>query len=555
MRWVAEDLTHRVELQDHFERRPSFCGSFTVFDGIKSPIQNISGEVVREHNHFVPFAASHYTGSMSSRSIGISPIIEINREATAPLHKQIYDAYRARILRGDLRPGQQIPSSRDFASDIQVSRFPVLHAYAQLLAEGYFETRVGAGTFVSGSLPEQLLSVERQKSPSTQIRSGPRPVAHRSLLYPPALGSPKLHGWGAFGVHQPAFDQFPFQIWSNLVAQHSRNPSAKAIHYVNPLGSQQFRETICSYLRTARGVNCEANQVMVVSGSQQALDITARVLFDPGSRVLVEEPGYVLGRTVLAAAGCHLVPVPVDNEGMVIEEVVRRKQKARAAFVTPSHQFPLGSTMSASRRLHLLNWAQGTGSWVIEDDYDSEFRFESRPVASLQGLDVNARVIYIGTFSKVLFPSLRIGYIVIPTDLVERFIAVRIAMDIFPPYLYQEVLTDFMNQGHFGRHIRKMRQLYGERRTVLIESIREEFGDALEVHGTEAGMHLAVTMKNGISDRTIAARAAAERLWLWPLSPSYLGKAPRQGFVLGFGSVAANQIPRSVRKLRTIIGE
>jgi GntR family transcriptional regulator/MocR family aminotransferase len=476
----------------------------------------------------------------------------VDREAAAPLHKQIYDAYRAAILRGNLRPGQQIPSSREFASDIQVSRFPVLHAYAQLLAEGYFESRVGAGTFVSVSLPEQLLSVERPARPSAPAPTGPRPVSRRSALFPQVDLSLLLRGWGAFGVHQPAFDQFPFQTWSSLVVEHSRNPNAKAIHHIHPLGSQAFREAICSYLRTARGVNCDAGQVMVVSGSQQALDITARVLFDPGTRVLVEEPGYRLGGTVLAAAGCQLVPVPVDHEGMVIEEVLRRRQKARAAFVTPSHQFPLGSTMSASRRLHLLNWAQSTGGWIIEDDYDSEFRFESRPVASLQGLDANARVIYIGTFSKVLFPSLRIGYIVIPADLVERFIAVRLAMDIFPPYLYQEVLTDFMNLGHFGRHIRRMRQLYGERRAVLIESLHEEFGARLEVQGAEAGMHLTVTMKDGVSDRAIAARAAAERLWLMPLSPAYLGRRARQGFVLGFGSVPANQIPRAVRKLRAI---
>jgi GntR family transcriptional regulator / MocR family aminotransferase len=492
---------------------------------------------------------------MSSHHGGISPLIVIDRESRASLHKQIYDAFRASILRGVLRPGQQIPSSREFASEIHVSRFPVLHAYAQLLAEGYFESRVGAGTFVSASLPEQLLSVDGHASTSAPAPSGPRPVAQRTFLVPKAEGSPSLHGWGAFGVHQPAFDEFPFQIWSSLVTRHSRNPSARALHYVHPQGSNAFREAISSYLRTARGVNCDASQVMVVSGSQQALDITARVLFDKGNRVLVEEPGYRLGRAVLAAAGCQLVPVPVDNDGMVISEVIRRRQKARAAFVTPSHQFPLGSTMSATRRLHLLNWAQSTGAWIIEDDYDSEYRFESRPVASLQGLDRNARVIYIGTFSKVLFPSLRIGYIVIPPDLVERFMAVRIAMDIFPPYLYQEVLTDFMNQGHFGRHIRRMRQLYGERRTVLIESLREEFGDRLEVHGAEAGMHLTVTMNDGRSDRAIAAKAAAERLWLWPLSPSYLGKKARQGFVLGFGSITTNQIPRAVRKFRTIFDQ
>jgi GntR family transcriptional regulator/MocR family aminotransferase len=492
---------------------------------------------------------------MSSQPIGILPIMMVDRDADAPLHKQIYDAYRAAILRGDLRPGQQIQSSREFASEIQVSRFPVLHAYSQLLAEGYFESRVGAGTFVSCSLPEQLLSVERHARPLAPTPSGPRPVSRRSALFPQVDLSLFLRGWGAFGVHQPAFDQFPFQVWSNLVVEHSRNPNAKAIHYVHPLGSQAFREAICAYLRTARGVNCDASQVMVVSGSQQALDITARVLFDPGSRVLVEEPGYKLGRTVLAAAGCQLVPVPVDNEGMVIEDVIRRKQKAQAAFVTPSHQFPLGSTMSATRRLHLLNWAQSTGSWIIEDDYDSEYRFESRPVASLQGMDGNARVIYIGTFSKVLFPSLRIGYIVIPADLVERFIAVRLAMDIFPPYLYQEVLTDFINQGHFGRHIRRMRQLYGERRAVLIESLKEELGNRLEVHGASAGMHVSVTMRGDVDDRAIAAKAAAERLWLMPLSPAYLGKKPRQGFVLGFASTPANQIPRAVRKFRAILND
>jgi GntR family transcriptional regulator/MocR family aminotransferase len=292
---------------------------------------------------------------------------------------------------------------------------------------------------------------------------------------------------------------------------------------------------------------------MVVSGSQQALDITARVLFDPGSPVWVEDPGYRLERIVLAAAGCRLIPVPVDRDGMNISVGIKRHRKARAAFVTPSHQFPLGSTMSLSRRLQLLNWAQSSGAWIIEDDYDSEYRYESLPIASLQGLDVNSRVIYIGTFSKVLFPSLRLGYIVIPPDLVDRFMAVRFAMDIFPPYLYQEVLADFMRMGHFTRHIRRMRQLYGERRTVLVESLRNEAGIDLEVQGAEAGMHLTVTLPAGISDVEIAAKAARDRLWLWPLSPSYFSEQPRQGFILGFGSTPTNQISKAVRSLRAAI--
>jgi GntR family transcriptional regulator/MocR family aminotransferase len=259
-------------------------------------------------------------------------------------------------------------------------------------------------------------------------------------------------------------------------------------------------------------------------------------------------------RRVLTAAGCRLILVPVDGEGMMIAQGIKRHRNARAAFVTPSHKYPLGSTMSATRRLQLLNWAQSSGSWIIEDDYDSKYRYGSKPIASLQGLDVNSRVIYIGTFSKVLFPSLRIGYIVIPPDLVGRFAAMRFAMDIFPPYLYQEVLTDFMLLGHFGRHIRKMRQLYSQQHGALIKSIRAEFGETLEVHGANAGMHLTVTLPEGFQDEEIAAAAAQGRLWLSALSPCYLGRKSRQGFILGFGSTPADQIPKAVRQLRAALG-
>jgi GntR family transcriptional regulator / MocR family aminotransferase len=483
------------------------------------------------------------------------PIFSIDRSSLSPLHKQIYDSYRAAILRGDLRPGQQILSSREFAAELRVSRFPVLNAYSQLLAEGYLETRTGAGTFVSASLPEQQMSVDLPVGRAAPTPSGPRPVSRRSKLYPLFPGTPILRGWGAFGVHQPALDQFPFPIWAGLVSHHSRNPHVRAIHRIDPRGAERFRGAICDYLRTARGVKCSPDQILVVSGSQQALDITARVLLDPGNSVWVEEPGYHLQRIVLNAAGCRIVPIPVDGDGMNVNEGIKRAPRARAAFVTPSHQYPLGSTMSASRRIQLLNWAHSAGAWVIEDDYDSEFRYESLPIASMHGLDRNARVIYIGTFSKVLFPSLRLGYMVIPPDLVDRFVAVRHAMDIFPPYLHQEVLADFIIEGHFTRHIRKMRQVYKERRSVLIDSLAREFPAhrGYEVHGVEAGMHLAMTFPPGLNDVEIAARAARSRLWLWPLSPSYLGKNPRHGFNLGFGSSLPNQIPRAVRLMRSLI--
>jgi GntR family transcriptional regulator/MocR family aminotransferase len=486
---------------------------------------------------------------------GILPTIVVDRKAESPLHKQIYDGFRAAILRRELRPGQRIPSSRELADELRVSRFPVLNAYAQLLAEGYFESRVGAGTFVSASLPEQKMSVTLPSEMAVQTPSGPRPVARRSFHYPDFDTPAANRGWGAFGVHQPDLDQFPFQIWSSLVTRHSRNPHAHAIHYINPLGSERFREAIADYLRTARGVKCDKNQIMIVSGSQQALYITARVLFDPGDSVWIEEPGYRLQRSVLTSAECRLVPIPVDSEGMDVAAGIRTRRKAKAAFVTPSHQYPLGATMSASRRLQLLNWAQYSGAWIIEDDYDSEFRYESLPIASLHGLDVNSRVIYIGTFSKVLFASLRIGYIVIPPDLVERFIAVRHVLDIFPPYLFQEVLSDFINEGHFTRHLRKMRQVYGEKRTTLVNSLRGEFGKVLEIHGAEAGMHLTVTLPEGWNDIEIGLKAARDRLWLWPLSKSYVGGKFRPGFILGFGSTPVDQIPRHVRHMRTLLSD
>src|SRR5271170_179128 len=490
---------------------------------------------------------------MKRISGGFSPMIAVDRKAKDPLHKQIYDAYRSMIVGRRLRAGQQIPSTRTLALELKVSRIPVLTAYSQLLAEGYFEARAGAGTFVCSSLPDQVTWSASSATRSLPPRAASRAVGRRALLLPPYEKIPWLRGLGAFSVSQPAYDQFPFQIWSRLIIRHSRNPHVSELHYGSPLGLESLREAICTYLGTARAVRCDPQQVMIVSGSQQALEISSRVLLDEGSAVWMEEPGYWLTRQVLKAASCRLVPVPVDEEGIDVAAGIKACRKARAVYVAPSHQYPIGATMSASRRLQLLAWAESSGSWIIEDDYDSEYRYGSMPIASLQVLDSNSRVIYIGTFSKTLFPSLRIGYVVIPPDLVDRFITVRISMDIFPPYLHQEVLTDFINEGHFARHIRKMRLLYGERRSTLVSCIRDEFGDELQVHGAEAGMHITVTLPEGLQDVEIAGRAAGDRVWLWPLSPSYLGKKKRQGFVLGFGSAPIEQIPRAVGALRAAI--
>ena len=326
----------------------------------------------------------------------------------------------------------------------------------------------------------------------------------------------------------------------------------KAVHYGDQMGSRELREAIANYLKIARSVRCEAKQVMIVNGSQQALEISARVLFESGSHVWVEEPGYRLAREVFTLNGCQLVPIPVDTEGLDVAAGIKKCRKARAAFVSPSHQFPLGVTMSASRRLKLLDWAQSSGAWIIEDDYDSEYRYESRPIASLQGLDANSRVIYVGTFSKVLFPSLRLGYIVIPPDLVDRFLMTRRVMDLGPPTFYQEVLADFIEEGHFERHIRRMRLFYRELRKLLVDSIGRDLGSLVKVVGHDAGMHLAVMLQNGGRDVEVAHRAARENLSIWPLSPSYLGAA-RQGFILGFGGAKISEIPSAIRKLRAVM--
>jgi GntR family transcriptional regulator / MocR family aminotransferase len=490
---------------------------------------------------------------MSRVPSGLTPVIAIDRKTRKPLHRQIYDAYRAAIIDGRMRPGQRVPSTRVLASELNLSRFPVLNAYSQLLAEGYLTSRVGAGTVVSRLLPDHSAPSAPTRARALATTSGPRPIADRCSQLPHIPPYPWLLGWGAFGVGQVAVDQFPAQLWSNLVARHGRNMGVKSLHYGDGMGSLALRETIASYLKTARSLRCDPEQIMIVSGSQQALEISARVLVDPGSRVWVENPCYRLARDVFSLAGAELVPVPVDQDGLDVAAGIKLCPKARLAYVTPSHQFPLGHTMSASRRLQLLNWAQKTGAWIVEDDYDSEYRYESLPIASMQGIDNNSRVIYIGTFSKVLFPSLRLGYVVIPPDLVEHSFAFRRIIDLTPSGLYQEVLADFIGEGHFARHIRRMRVLYRERRSALVDNIRSELGSMVEVLGSEAGMHLTIVTRRRCRDFEIAHRAAKQNLWMWPLSLSYLGRPPHSGFILGFGSAQLEAIPGAVRKLRNLL--
>jgi GntR family transcriptional regulator/MocR family aminotransferase len=484
------------------------------------------------------------------------PPIAIDNHADTPMYRQLYDWFRKAIISGQLRSGQRVPSTRNLAAELKVSRIPVLNAYEQLFAEGYLETFLGAGTCVARSIPDDALTPTNSKAHLKRdgiTELGLRRMSRRAAALTQLPTQSWLNIVGAFRVSLPALEHFPIGVWSKLVARHSREPSRGTMGYGDAMGNLPFREAVAEYLGAVRGVRCTASQIMVTTGSQQGLHLCAQVLLDPRDCVWVEEPGYASARQAFIAAGAQLIPVPVDLEGMNIARVGRRDHNPRAVYITPSHQYPLGMTMSATRRILLLNSAAQSGAWIIEDDYDSEYRFGSHPIASLQGLDTDGRVIYVGTFSKVMFPALRLGYVVVPNDLIPAFAAARDAADVFSSTLYQLVLTDFIREGHLARHIRRTRMLYMERRKVLVNAIQAQMGDMLDVLGAEAGMHLVARLPAGRNDLEVSRRAAQLGISATPLSTCYLKPPARGGLILGYGGANLQQIHDGVSKLRTSI--
>jgi GntR family transcriptional regulator/MocR family aminotransferase len=345
----------------------------------------------------------------------------------------------------------------------------------------------------------------------------------------------------------PALDQFPYRLWSRLAARRWRRQPL--LDYGDPGGYAPLREAIAEYVRLARGARCLAEQVIITSGSQQGVDLAARVLLDPGDAVWMEDPGYSGARAALQVAGASIVPVPVDREGLVVEEGERVAPEARLAYVSPSHQFPVGVTMSAGRRLALLRWASRAGAWILEDDYDSEFRYDARPLAALQGMDEDGRVIYVGTFSKTLFPALRLGYLIVPEGLVEVFRAARAVSDRQSPTMDQVVLADSLVGGHFARHARRMRRLYSERQEVLVDAVRGRLGDRLEVFPSAAGMHLLGWLRPAVDDTLVSAKAAALGIEAAPLSRYALVQPPRGGLLLGWAAYSPQAIREGVVRL------
>lgn len=477
------------------------------------------------------------------------PLIAFDR-ASGRFHKQVYDGYRAAILEGRLRPGQRVPSTRTAARELGISRLPVLNAFEQLQHEGYLDSRAGSGTYVAASMLDRASGA--RPNPRTGARS-PTPPSPVPKAWRDVGASVPRTDQSAFRVSLPALEHFPHKTWARLVSRHARHMPIELMAYGEPAGHLPLRHAIADYLRRSRAVTCEASQILIVSGSQMALQLCARVLLKAGDSFGVEEPGYPGARNALGATGAILRTVAVDDDGLMVGSMDRDKQTARVMYVTPSHQYPLGVSMNVARRLKLLDWARRNRSWIIEDDYDSEYRYASRPLAALQGMDEAARVIYIGTFSKVLFPALRVGYLVAPASLVDSFIAHRDAFDLFSPTLYQLALTDFLSDGHFGRHVRRMRAIYQRRRDALVEAIRRRLDGILTIVNADAGMHLTAWLPTGIDDREVARYAAMRGISATALSSCYAGKLSRPGLVLGFGGVAEEAIAPAVETLARAI--
>ncbi|SAK97392.1 transcriptional regulator [Caballeronia fortuita] len=472
----------------------------------------------------------------------------LDRTAAEPTYRQMLELMQQAILTGQLAPGTKLPSSRTLAIDLGIARNTVLHVYDQLTAEGYVNSTTGSGTYVADTAPRDGVAkkakTEESKAPCTISRRGERLIAQAGV-------SPKQ--WGAFMPGVPDVAEFPARTWSRLQARLWKRASPDLLTYAPGGGYRPLRRALSDYLRVARSVKCQPDQIIITTGIHQSIDLAVRLLTDFGDRAWVEEPCYWGVRSVLQSSGLTLVPIPVDEEGL--NPTPRDMVEApRIALVTPSHQYPLGMVMSLARRRALLEFARQHKVWIIEDDYDSEFRYGSRPLSSLQGLDDAGQVIYVGSLGKMLYPGLRMGYMVVPEALVETFRLGVAELYREGQLMQQAVLTEFILDGHLTSHVRRMRGLYGERRELLINAIRARFGDTLAVRGDEAGLHFVLELPHFADDRAVTADALAAGVVTRPLIHYFMNhdKALR-GLMLGYACVPNADIAPNFDKLADVI--
>jgi GntR family transcriptional regulator/MocR family aminotransferase len=480
----------------------------------------------------------------------------LDDDSDASLQRRVYARFADAILEGHLRPGNRLPSSRELARTLHVGRNTVMWALEQLTVEGFVEARRGAGTFVSNRLPA---SSNGGGAAGGWRRGGPAAVrvakrASRYAAIPASLSVPQRPV--PFRMNMPAVDAFPVATWmrisKSLLSGRLSGGGTRLLGETDAAGYAPLRDAVARYLAISRGVSCTPNQVIVVAGAQQALDLAVRILLDPGDAVWCEDPGFPGAVAALEASGAEIVAVPVDEEGMNVGFGERRRPNARVAVVCPSTQFPLGHALSLRRRVQLIEWAKRNDSWIIEDDYDAEFRYQGRSIRSLQGLDGGRRVIYIGTFSKVLFPGLRLAYLVVPDSLVELFVNARTVAGRHSPTLEQALVERFMTDGHMARHVLRMRKLYAERRQVMIETLTATLGGYMSLAPGDAGLQMLGWLREDWSDAEIAREASEAGLEVAPLSRFAIARRMPPALLLGFGAFTPDEIEQGAARLATV---
>lgn len=460
-----------------------------------------------------------------------------DRSKHVTLTSWLLEEMRNAILDGRLRPGTRLPATRDFAAQYGVSRGTVVAVFEQLQVDGYLRSQTGAGTWINEQLPQHRLATRKLTSPP-KIR--PEPLTGLSFL---------RHHARPFRLHQPAIADFPAKIWARVASRRFRRLSSSLLTGGDDRGYAPLRDALADYLGSSRGVKCHPDQIMIVSGVQQALDILSRLLLKAGDEVWLEDPGYFGASIAFRNVGAKIVPVAVDEHGLSVSEGKQLSPNAKAVYLTPAHQFPLGMTMSLERRLDVLAWAGEMGAFVIEDDYDSEFRFQGLPVPALQGLDRNGNVIFLGTLNKLLFPSLRLGYVVLPPSLVDPFLAFRFGTDLHAAGLDQAILCDFIVEGHLGRHIRRMRELYAGRLAALLDGGREYLQGLLDISPVQAGLYTAAFLRNGMTSREAELAAAAHDVESMGLNRFTLSRPDVCGLLMGFAAFDESQIRLGLQRL------
>jgi len=477
--------------------------------------------------------------------------LTIDRDSSVPIYRQLDASLRRLILGGTLSSGQKLPSTRELAQELGVSRITVKTVYEQLVTEGYAVAKTGAGTFVSEAL--DIEATPKIRRPRRRPKPPTIEISERAEAIMSSKASMRHGKTSPFRPGVPALDQFPVKLWSKYLLDAMTSAKRRNLSYGEVNGSTELRASIARHLADARGMQVDPDQIIVTSGAQQAFVLIAFVLLNSGDTVWYENPGHIAGRDVMQIMGADVVPVPIDCEGMDLDFAAKTHPRPTLIFTTPSHQQPLGTTMSLGRRLALLSYAQENSAWIIEDDYDSEFRYRGRPLPALSALDSERRVFYVGTFSKTMFAAIRLGYVVVPPGLIDTFAKARSLLGQNSSAVVEQALSRFMDDGRFVEHIRKMRHIYRARRDTLFDCLTKDCADSIEPQPTDAGMHMLAWLKNGMRDQAAHLKLLEAGIESLPLSAYCIEPLERSGLILGFSGISESRIPKLVKRMSVVL--